>query len=185
MGKKTRTFSINQEHGQVLLQIVKNFSLPEKLSDLNYTPEDRAQGADDVRHLLRSLKEVSPLLKGSRRLIVFGPPDSWEEKSKDNFQLADRGQNVEIQLPEAGRMGAYYCLLLGLHPESKPFCDILSQEEALWPLAESLGGLHHQLRKDLKLDRPHRRIDFEETPEEEKTGKESEKVTGDEGTKKD
>ncbi len=180
---RDKNFKITQYEGQRLLEIAANFILPEKLGDLQFNIADRSQAALCVNvHLYRELKSRSPALVSTKGELKFGPTENFEERVEQHpitgraslvCVLKRKDAPILVRLSEDAFEGAYYCLLVGLHPASQCLQPSNVQSEALWPCAEKLGivpqlhadlGITEASRKRKKLlvdERPDEPIDLE------------------------
>lgn len=171
--KRDVKVSITAEEGQALLRIAASFGLPEKLGDGQaYNVAERALAAKDAQLLYRELRARSPILQKERR-ICFGPDSNWmQEKSDDNgadrWKMASFSLPVELKLSEDALSGAYWSLLLMLHPSSPAALNAGSQEEVAWPLARKLR-IFSALEKAIGLDKAeHKRLDLDPDEDEPK-----------------
>lgn len=169
--KKDVEVKISAEEGQALLRVASSFGLPEKLGDGQpYNVADRALAAKDAQLLYRELKARSPLLAKERRLC-FGPMSNWVREDRtegaDRWKMEDFSLSVEVKLSEDALSGAYWSLLLMLHPASPVALAAGSQEEVAWPLATKLR-LVNALEKAIGLEKAtHKRMDLDPDPEDE------------------
>ena len=174
---KEAKFKITQEQGHYLFQAAVAFILPAKLGDSDHQAVDRSLASEDVGKLLRELKSRSPKYQSDpeRKRILFGPGDNWKRQdgpTGEGWKMLDLSREVEIKLSEDAHVGAKWCLLLALHPDSKNCEQTGYQEEVIWPMAERLR-LTRTLRKALGLDKAeHKRLELDPLPGEEKEEKE-------------
>lgn len=169
MGKE-RKVALTSEEGQGLLRVSAGFSLPERLGADGpaYNVADRALSARDAQTLYKELRSRSPLLVKDRRLC-FGPGDNWRKEPSENgerWSMVDTLLEVAVALSEDASSGAYWCLLLMVHPASPIVLNAQSQADVAWPLAKKLRFVN-ALEKATGLDKAeHKRIDLDPDPEE-------------------
>lgn len=161
-----------QMHGQVLLNLALNFNLPEKLGEDSFSLVDRKIASEEVNELFLELKSRSPGMSFIRnRQYLFGPMDNWREtknEEKKGHELKDLQKEVKFRLSENARTGAFWALLLALHPASSLCMGTADQAEIIWPIAKRFKMKNH-LRKELHIDNEkHRRIDWDDEEEAEK-----------------
>jgi len=156
---------VTMEQGQLLLKRALTFTLPEKIGDkLSYTSEQRAIASMDVVELYRILREHSPMVS-MKHIACFGPEDIWQPvgnsgDAEASWKLITPDAKLRIAFSEAARSGAYWCLLLHVHPLSK---DVLSAgylAETIWPLAEALR-FEATLRKAIGIPVERQVIEFD------------------------
>lgn len=157
---ESERITITVDEGQMLFERAAAFALPEKLGDAKYDIAERGLAAEDVRALWRELRGRSTLYQ-TKKLVLFGPADAWENKGivgETTQYRAEHGHEttVKIRLTKEGRAGAFWCLLLALHPSSPVQVGASKREEAAWPLAEKLR-LVGELRRETGLERARRR----------------------------
>lgn len=162
---------ITAEQGNVLFNQAATFALPEKLGETPYSIADRRMAGDDAGDLCAELKSRSPRYIKDRQ-ILFGPSDNWTEKEEEvpgtsppqktkYMTLVDPKLKVEIRVTDNARHGAFWCLLLMLHPDTQGRIRAGNQEEVVWPLADAFRlrgmlqkelGIENKARRELRLD---------------------------------
>lgn len=130
------------EEGNFLLASSAVYQLPEKLGENTFSVADRAIAGDELRSLYKSLKSYSPMAQRKERYLVFGPADNFKGVNSaqgQTWETINLKLEVEVRLDDDAVSGAIWCLLSGLHPESK-FCERpMNQEDCLWPLVAKFG----------------------------------------------
>jgi len=169
--KEPEMIAVTQEEGQALMVIAERFFLQERLGESKFSTADRAQAESEVcLHLRRELKRHSPLCRPPERRVLFGPEENFSPQYKDgqivDYIIVDTQIEVDLVLHEEALAGAYWCLLVALHPDSQHHKIAGVQGDVLWPLAAKLRVVK-ELRKEIKLhDAKPRRIKRDEVPAE-------------------
>ena len=170
---------ITLEQGQLLLRLSANFNLPDKLGEGDtFNVADQGIAAEEVRALYRELKARSPIYLKTRSKLVFGPADGWTKTAVENgevYEVKDEKMKVELRLDPNSHMGAYWCCLVALHPASSIVSNVGTQEDVLWPLAETLR-LTNMLKKGIGIDKAqHKRLELDAPPKDKKEGEKASK----------
>ncbi len=184
---KERTILISQDQGQLLLRLAETFALPKKLGETDYVLVERGVASLAAQQLYLELRSRSPyLLQIKDRMVLFGPKENWEafrlpiplvgggEKEIDSNRLKDPEKEIEIRLNKDAEDGAFWCLLMAIHPESPVVSPVSQQVGVVWPLIERLRLKGALLQVIGLSDAPRRRIDLDPEPE---NGKEQEVPT--------
>jgi hypothetical protein len=170
MAEEFMKVRITVEEGQTLLRFAQGFALPPGLGETPYTPSERGLACRDAQLLWAKLKSLSPALKDQRRLC-FGPLKNWTPTDNgEPWVMSAPDAEIDLGLTEDEHSGAYWCLLLAVHPSSEHVLGAGSQRDIAWPLATKLR-ISGELEKDLGLDRvKHRRINLDPVPKASKAG---------------
>lgn len=147
-------FRITHEEGQFLLRYSGGVRIPEKLGEEKFDLAERSF-ADDALSSLRSvLKTYSPILQRDRR-ACFGNADNWTPQDGNGaaWKMIDPDRTQEVRFNEDAIDGAYWCMLLALHPASPAPMNPGEIGDVVWPLARKLG-LTSALRSACKLTDP-------------------------------
>lgn len=157
-GKMAIKAKISLLQGHLLLETAYTFTMPESLDKTSYSTVERAVAMQCVAKLFRELKAHSPKLQGPEKLSIFGPSEFWKKETNGSWTMKDPDVNIEIRLDDDAIEGAYYCLLVLLHPSSPRKAPVGAgvMDDILWPLAKTLR-LYSMLERDLGLQSAIRR----------------------------
>lgn len=192
---KRKKVRITQGQGNLLFALSANFSLPEKLGEKDherkYNVADRGLAAKYAGILYDELKGLSDLYQ-SKKLFCFGPGENWKESetgAKETRTLKDPDKEVRIRINKQIRQGAFWSLLMALHPVGSMVVSVHNQADMAWPLADRLG-LRSELEKEMGIDKVKDRsielddnAEFEEEEEEDAEGETEEKTEAKAGEK--
>ena len=156
--KKDRRVRITQGQGNLLLALSGNLSLPKELGEgdhqRKYNVGDQGLAAKHAGLLYDELKGVSDLYQ-SKKLFCFGPGDNWKKSAagaKEEWTLIDPAKEVKILINKEIRQGAFWSLLMALHPAGSMLVSVHNQADMAWPLADRLG-LRSELEKEMGIDK--------------------------------
>ncbi len=198
MGKgksKKKKVRITQDQGNLLFVLSTNPILPEKLGEgeggRTYNVAERGLASSYMVALYDRLKGLSGYHQ-TKKLVLFGPADNWtppEGENTSKCRLKDPDRDVQIRIDREIRQGAFWCLLLALHPASGRVLPICNQADTAWPLADRLG-LRSELEKEIGIDKAKDRSlelddnsEFEKEDEEETEEEAEEETAGADGEK--